>query len=85
MVEDFGDNSDPLLKVVDVARRLNISRSKAYQLVKSGEIPTVHIGSKLVRVREPDLQEYILRSRMIERSIFSFDARINVQPSNLTN
>jgi excisionase family DNA binding protein len=57
-------HGSPLLRAVEVAKRLNISRSLAYQLMQSGEIPTVRIR-KLVRVYEPDLEQYILNSRMI--------------------
>lgn len=47
-----------LLKASDVAQRLNISRSQAYQLMKSGSIPTVRIR-RSVRVKESDLVEFI--------------------------
>jgi len=54
---------DPLLRVQDVARRLDIGRSMAYQLLRSGELPSVRIGSKIVRVQQSDLEAYILNSR----------------------
>lgn len=50
-----------LIKATDIAERLQISRAKAYQLLKTGEIPTVRFGGS-VRVRECDLAEYIQRS-----------------------
>jgi len=53
-----------LLKAGDVAKRLNISRSLAYQLMKSGEITSVKIR-KLIRTTESDLDDYIEKSRMI--------------------
>lgn len=49
-----------LLRANDVAQRLCISRSLAYQLMQRGEIPTVRFGSS-VRVRERDLEEYMNR------------------------
>jgi excisionase family DNA binding protein len=49
---------DKLLKVNEVARLLNISRSGAYNLMQTGMIPTVHIG-KSRRVRPRDLEAYI--------------------------
>jgi excisionase family DNA binding protein len=64
MDDDSQNNTKSLLKAVDVAKRLNISRSLAYQLMESGEIPTIRIR-KLVRVYEPDLEQYILKSRMV--------------------
>jgi len=47
-----------LLKATDVAERLGISRSLAYRLMQTNEIPTVKINS-LVRVRPEDLETYI--------------------------
>lgn len=35
----------PLLKVVEVARRLNISRAFACQLMDRGDLPYVKLGS----------------------------------------
>jgi excisionase family DNA binding protein len=52
-----------LLTAADVARRLKISRALAYQLMQTGEIHTVRIRNKLVRVYEPDLEDYILKCR----------------------
>ena len=51
-----------LLKGNDVAQILNISRSKAYQLMQRGEIPTVKIGHS-VRVEPKDLQNFILENK----------------------
>lgn len=51
--------AQPLLKGSDIARRLNISRSSAYNLMRSGEILTVRIG-RCLRVREEDLAQFIL-------------------------
>ena len=53
------DLSEPMLSCNDLARVLHISRSKAYALVQSGEIPSVRIGSTSVRVRPSDLRAYI--------------------------
>ena len=53
-------NGDKLLKAIEVAERLDISKSKAYQLMQRGEIPTVHLG-QAVRVRQQDLEEFINR------------------------
>jgi excisionase family DNA binding protein len=36
-----------LLRVGEFARLANISRSKAYDLIKAGAIPTVELGSSL--------------------------------------
>jgi excisionase family DNA binding protein len=51
-------NCERLLKPNEVADFLNISRSFAYQLLQSGEIPVVRLG-KACRVRPKDLQAYV--------------------------
>ena len=47
-----------LLKAVEIAEILNISRAMAYRLMQTRMIPTVRIGSAR-RVRPVDLQNYI--------------------------
>jgi excisionase family DNA binding protein len=71
------NNPHVLLKASDVARRLNISKALAYQLMATGEIPTVRIRNKIVRVYEPDLEAYILNSRTAYGCAFPFDAKID--------
>lgn len=47
-----------LLKAIDVARILNVSKAFAYQLMRKGVIPTVKIlGAR--RVRLEDLHRFI--------------------------
>ena len=36
-----------LLKVEEAARQINLSRSKTYELVHSGELPAIRIGNRL--------------------------------------
>jgi excisionase family DNA binding protein len=51
-------NDKLLYRIPEVAEYLSISRSKVYELLKSGELPSVHIDrSRLVRAR--DLQAYV--------------------------
>jgi len=52
------DRPEKLLKAVDVAEILNISRALSYQLLQNGDIPTVRIN-RAVRVRPKDLEGYI--------------------------
>ncbi len=47
-----------LYTVAEVQGMLKIGKSRAYQLVQSGEIPHVRIG-KLLRVRADDLERYL--------------------------
>jgi len=49
---------DKLLKAIEVAEILNISRAMAYRLMQTKRIPTVRIGTAR-RVRPADLQIYI--------------------------
>ena len=53
---------EKLLKGKHVAEKLSISRSRAYGLMKSGELCTVKFG-KSVRVRIEDLERFILNHR----------------------
>lgn len=54
----FITSGNTLLRANDIAKRLNISRSLAYRMLKQGEIPTVRIGTA-IRVQESDLLAYI--------------------------
>ena len=56
------------LKADDIAEIFGISRSKAYRMMRLGEIPTIKIGEKNLRVRTEDLQEYILARRYTEQN-----------------
>ena len=51
-----------MLRVRDVAERLSISLSKAYELVNRGRITHCRFEGS-IRVSEEDLQEYIARSK----------------------
>ena len=51
-----------LLTAEEVADILNVSRSKAYRMMRLKEIPTITIG-KNVRVSNEDLDEYINSNR----------------------
>ena len=54
-------SSTRLLKAQDVAAILNVSRSFAYALMQSGQLPSVRLG-RSIRVRPTDLDDYISRS-----------------------
>lgn len=51
-------NENRLLKAIEVAHILNISRAMAYQLMKQRKIGTVHICGSC-RVRPVDLKKFI--------------------------
>jgi excisionase family DNA binding protein len=51
----------PLLyHVEDAARLLAIGRTKAYELVSSGDLPSIHIG-RSVRVSAAALEDWVRR------------------------
>ncbi len=51
---------DQLLTVDEVAQRLSLSRSKVYELLAEGDIPSVHIGRSR-RVIAKELDKWIAR------------------------
>ena len=53
-----GPSIGKLLKAEEVAELLSVSRSFAYALMQTGQLPTVHLG-RAVRVRPEDLEEFI--------------------------
>ncbi len=52
------DAQQEYLKVPEVAELLKIARSRAYELVASGEIPAVKIG-RSVRVSRKELDRWL--------------------------
>jgi excisionase family DNA binding protein len=48
-----------LLRAVEVAEILQISKSATYRLLQSGELPTLRFAGKTVRVRRTDLEAFI--------------------------
>jgi excisionase family DNA binding protein len=53
---------DKLLTVPEVAERLGIQRERAYEMVKSGDIPSMRLSPRRIRVSEWALLEW-LRSK----------------------
>ena len=51
-----------LLRVEDVAEALSVGRSKVYELIRSGELPSIHIG-RSVRVSLDDVHAWIRQKR----------------------
>jgi len=48
----------PMMKASDIAAALNVSRSKAYELLASGEIPSMTVGG-CRRVRPSTFEAYL--------------------------
>jgi excisionase family DNA binding protein len=51
-----------LVTLPEAARLLGVSRSKLYELVAAGELPTVRIGRSR-RIAVADLEEFVRRCR----------------------
>lgn len=49
-----------LCTVVDASAALSLSRSKVYELINAGVLPTVHVG-RSVRFRVTDLETFVQR------------------------
>lgn len=56
------DREHEYLKVPEVAEVLRIARSRAYELVADGEIPSVRIG-RSVRVNRRELDKWLKEQR----------------------
>jgi excisionase family DNA binding protein len=59
------DGKHEWLKVPEVAAELRIARSRAYELVGGGEIPSVRIG-RSVRVSRKELERWLEEQRYPE-------------------
>ena len=51
-------NEKPLYRIPEVAEHLNVSRSKVYELLKSGRLRSVHIDRTRL-VRHAYLEAYV--------------------------
>lgn len=49
-----------LLRAEDVARALGLGRSKTYEMMAAGELPTVRVG-RAVRVPSAALEQWVRR------------------------
>ncbi len=54
--------AESLLKIPDVAKRLDVPTAFAYELARRGEIPTVRVGKKYVRVPSAALEKWVAES-----------------------
>lgn len=53
---------DKLITIIELKELLNISRSKAYELVKMKDFPIVRIG-KCIRINKNDLFEWLQKQK----------------------
>jgi excisionase family DNA binding protein len=55
------DFPNHFLKAIEIAEMLNVSRAHVYNLIASGDLPSVMVG-KLKRVRREDLEIFVERN-----------------------
>ena len=51
--------------VPEVARELQIPRSRAYSLITQGELPAVRVGPRSLRVHRGQLERFLLEERRV--------------------
>jgi excisionase family DNA binding protein len=52
-----------LYRVDEVTTILAISKTHAYRICKSGELPTIRFGKNTIRVRQEDLENFLKEKR----------------------
>ena len=55
------NHDDELLTVPEVAERLRVKKSRAYELCRTKVIPSVRLGVRQIRVRRRDLDHALAR------------------------
>ncbi len=59
---DKDGKRETLISPAELQRRLGCGRTKVYELLATGEVPSYRIG-RLVRVRVADVEEFLERHR----------------------
>jgi len=57
-VKPSNDVPKLLCTVMDASSALSLSRSKVYELINTGALPTIHIG-RSIRIRVADLETFV--------------------------
>jgi excisionase family DNA binding protein len=73
-----------LLRPVEAAEAIGIGRSKVYELLASGELPSIRIGSS-IRVPLDQLRSWIARPRLYGRQILRRANELNESDKRLAN
>jgi excisionase family DNA binding protein len=53
------------LTVPQVAKELQIPRTRAYELIQRGELPAVRIGERSIRVNRREFEWFLLETRRV--------------------
>ena len=59
------DREKVWLRVPEAAELLGLPRTRAYELIQRGELPTVRIGERSIRVNRAELERFLLESRRV--------------------
>ncbi len=51
--------------VPEVARELQIPRTRCYELIAAGKLPAVRIGERSIRVNRDELERFLLESQRV--------------------
>ncbi len=70
-----GSQEDRLLTIPEVAERLSVPRAYAYELARRGELPTVRVGKKYVRVPVVALEKWLALQELEGRPGAAYRAR----------
>ena len=62
-----GNLPDNLLNAKQIAGILNVSKPQVFLMIRRGDFPVVRMG-RLVRVRESDIEDYILKKTLPSNS-----------------
>jgi excisionase family DNA binding protein len=54
--------------VPEVARELQIPRTRCYELIARGDLPAVRIGKRSIRINRQELERFLLEDRRIVAS-----------------
>jgi excisionase family DNA binding protein len=57
-----------LIRVPAVAEYLQMSRAQAWRLVSSGDIPSVRLSERVVRVPRQQLETWLIEKGMVART-----------------
>jgi len=53
------------LTVPEAAQRLQIPRTRCYELIAAGELPAVRIGERSIRINCRELERFLLEKRRV--------------------
>jgi len=53
------------LTVPETAQRLQIPRTRCYELIAAGELPAVRIGERSIRINCRELERFLLEKRRV--------------------